>query len=159
MIRYLLITIFSLSVTFTLPVAAQTQKQAESFSLFLQTQTENLGQASSNLLSMQGGLNGDELSAADSAYIAATNVQHYFDMLNLAVSIYILMVDSRDQATVKKYLILLSSQSAKAADLSLQSINRQLVRLSSPAVVSEVQKIRDLIIKIKDETRRVVPSK
>lgn len=154
-----ILIIAALLVTFALPVTAQTIKQADGLVSFLQTHTVDLGQASSNFISMQAGLKENESISANMVYDAVTNVQNYFDTLYLVVSIYVQMADSRDQATVRKYLALLSNQSVKSADKGLQVINRELARLSSPAAISEVQKMRDLIIKIREEINRTVPSK
>ena len=67
------------------------------------------------------------------------------------------MKDSRDQATVKKYVGVLAGGAVRESNAAIAIVNRDLVKLSSPAAIAEVQKARDLILKIRDEIQRTVP--
>jgi hypothetical protein len=158
MLRYAL-SITALLIACTFPASAQTIKQAATLGSFLETHSTSLGQASSNFTSMLSGLKGDEKFSAEGIYETTNSAQHYIDMLYVVVSIYAQMIDAHDQAIAKKYVTGISPHTIKASEASLKIINRELARLNSPAAISEAQKIRDLIIKIRDEIQRVVPAK
>jgi hypothetical protein len=75
------------------------------------------------------------------------------------LQVYTVMVDETDRYRVRMFLQVQAKGTIKMLDYSIEGINRYLVRFQSKAVISEVQKARDLVLKIKAEIERVVPVK
>lgn len=161
MLRLILITTAFLLSTM-LPSHAQTVAQAAKLGEFLDLTNSELNATTTNLLQMAHGIESQRVESVESINVlgifdAADNAARYFDKLEIVVAIYSLMVDSRDQAKVKKIGMLLSKQSVVASDNAISRINRNLINLRSPAAIAEAQKTRDLIQKIRDEIQRVFP--
>ena len=147
-----------LSLVFAVSAFAQTVAQAAKLERFMEVETKELGQRRENLLGMIDGMDDTQSVAANRIYDAVTATEHqYFTQLFIVVSIYTLMKDSRDQATVKKYVGVLAGGAVRQSNAAIAIVNRNLVKLGSPAAIAEVQKARDLIQKIRDEIQRTVP--
>lgn len=158
MLRFMVIAI-TLCLAISVPAQALTLAQGVKLEKFLEINSKELGQSNENLLSMTSGLNGLEEIAATRVYDrSAIMDQHQFMKLYVVVSIYTKMIDSRDQATVRKFVGIFARGAVTSANSALDSINRDVVKLSSPAAIAEVQKIRDLIQKIRDEIQRAFPA-
>ena len=157
MLRSIVIAI-TLSLTLAVPACAQTVAQAARLESFMEVEAKELGQRTENLLGMIAGMDDTQSVAANRIYdsVTATDRQ-YFMQLFIVVSIYTLMKDSRDQATVKKYVGVLAGGAVRQSNATIALVNRDLVKLSSPAAIAEVQKARDSILKIRDEIQRTVP--
>ena len=157
MLRSIVIAI-TLSLTLAVPACAQTVAQAARLESFMEVEAKELGQRTENLLGMIAGMDDTQSVAANRIYdsVTATDRQ-YFMQLFIVVSIYTLMKDSRDQATVKKYVGVLAGGAVRQSNAAIAIVNRNLVKLGSPAAIAEVQKARDLIQKIRDEIQRTVP--
>ncbi len=147
-----------LSLALAAPAYAQTQAQAAKLERFMETTHKELTQTLTNLGGMIAGMSDTQEIAANRIYDAVARMDHQqFMQLRIVVSIYTLMKDSRDQATVKKLVGILAGSAVQQSDSSIAIINRDLVKLSSPAAIAEVQKARDLIQKIRDEIQRTIP--
>jgi hypothetical protein len=148
----------TLSLVLAGPAFAQTQAQAAKLERFMEVETKELGQRIENLLGMITGMDDTQSVAAIRIYDALAGTdQKSFTQLYVVVSIYTLMKDSRDQATVKKYVGILAGGAVGQSNAAIALVNRDLVKLSSTAAIAEVQKARDLILKIRDEIQRTVP--
>lgn len=139
------------------PAQALTLEQASKLDSFLISTISELDQAKMNLLQMAEGMQSPEYERAMMIYDSANNAINYFDKLNIVTNIYSLMQDSRDQAILKRRAEVYAKQAMKASDFSIGIANRELARLVSPATITEAQKIRDLVQKIRDEIQRTVP--
>lgn len=147
-----------LSLAFAAPAHAQTVAQAAKLERFMEVETKELGQRAENLLGMTAGMDDTQYAAATRIYDAVVTADRQsFRQLYIVVLIYTLMKDSRDQATVKKYVGVLAGGAVRESNAAIAIVNRDLVKLSSPAAIAEVQKARDLILKIRDEIQRTVP--
>jgi hypothetical protein len=150
------------SIVLSLALAAsaysQTLAQAGKLERFMEVETKELGLRKDNLLGMIAGMDDTQSVAATRIYdaVAATD-QQYFTQLFIVVSIYTLMKDSRDQATVKKYVGVLAVGAVRQSNAAIAIVNRDLVKLSSPAAIAEAQRARDSILRIRDEIQRTVP--
>ena len=85
-------------------------------------------------------------------------IQH-IDKVMVYAQVYMLMIDETDRYRVRMLLGFQAKNSIKSLDYSIEKMNGYLVRFQSQAVISEVQKVRDLVLKIKAEIERVVPVK
>ena len=147
-----------LSLAFAAPAHAQTVAQAAKLERFMEVETKELGQRAENLLGMTAGMDDTQYAAATRIYDAVVTADRQsFRQLYIVVLIYTLMKDSRDQATVKKYVGVLAGGAVRESNAAIAIVNRDLVKLSSPAAIAEVQKARDLILKIRDEIQRTAP--
>jgi hypothetical protein len=155
MLRFI-VTAFAM-LALAIPAQAQTVAAGAKLASFLETVGKELAQGNSNLLDMSAGMQDAEYSSTKRVYDAATDALLGYDQLLLVVNIYTLMQDSRDKAIVKKFVGLAASSAVRRSDTALKFVNRELVRIRSPAAIGEVQKVRDLIQKIRDEIQRTVP--
>ena len=153
----LIIVAITLSLVLTVPAHAQTLEQASKLVDFLDRTGSELAQSNTNLLQMTEGMQSPESERAMMIFDSVTNTECYFGELLTVATIYSLMVDNRDRATVKKMLGLLAKQSVKAANVTISTSNRELAKMRSPSAVAEAQKARDLVQKIRDEIQRTFP--
>jgi hypothetical protein len=155
MLRFI-VTAFAL-LTLAIPAQAQTVAAGAKLESFLVTVGKELERGNSNLLDMSAGMQDAEQGSIMNVYDASISAQLGYDQLLLVVRIYTLMQDSRDTAIVKKFVGSAAGDAVRRADTALKFVNRGLVRIRSPAAIGEVQKVRDLIQKIRDEIQRTVP--
>lgn len=135
---------------------SQSLAQASKLGVFLDNNISELNRVQINLLQM------DDPATSVEPYIS--NVTELIGGAIQAISnvseystIYSLMVDTKDQSTVKKFLSIKAKNSIIISKYCVDKINKSLVRFKSPAAVSEVQGARDLILKMQAEITRVVP--
>ncbi len=148
---------FLLSLIFAAPAVAQTQAQAIKLKMFLDQNTKELGDTTQNIYQMALGMQSPEI--AEASFLADTLSSHsnYFDTVSIIASIYAMMIDSRDKEVVRKVLVIYVKTALRASDMVVGIVNKQLVKLHSPAAIADAQKARDLIQKIRDEIQRIVP--
>jgi hypothetical protein len=137
---------------------ALTLAQAAKLADLLERTGKELSQSTSNLLGMTAGMREPEDGTAQRIYDRAANIdQKHLTQLFIVVSIFLQMKDSRDQAVVRNYVGILAGSAVQSADSAIDGINRDIVKLSSPAAIAEAQKARDLIQKIRDEIKPMAP--
>ncbi len=136
---------------------AQTQDQASKLSDYLGRTGQELDTAGMNLLHMATGMQSPEMDHISMIEGASRNCSSYIDKLGEVTFIYSILLDKRDQAAVKKRVVLFAKQSVRSCEVSIEQFNRALGKLRSPAALAEAQKTRDLMQKIRDEIQRTVP--
>ena len=128
-----------LSLAFAAPAHAQTVAQAAKLERFMEVETKELGQRAENLLGMTAGMDDTQYAAATRIYDAVVTADRQsFRQLYIVVLIYTLMKDSRDQATVKKYVGVLAGGAVRESNAAIAIVHRDLVKLSPPAAIAEV---------------------
>lgn len=156
MLRSIVIAV-ALALALAVPAHAQTQDQAAKLANFLDKTGPELDTSGMNLLQMAMGMQSPEMDVLSMIQSSSSNAAQYAEKLSMVVFIYSVMLDKRDQATVKKMMVTQAKQSVRASDTSIEQINKVLGKLRSSAVIAEAQKTRDLVQKIRDEIRRAVP--
>lgn len=131
---------------------------AELYDFVIKAQS-NSEQLRSSLLSMITGLPESEADYANVIYDAAIIADYKVSELSVATTLYTLMVDTRDMATVRAVINLLAVQTIKTIDSRLNVINRNMVRLRAPAVILEAQRVRDLLVETRDGLQKRTPLK
>jgi len=147
---------------------APTQAQAREFVDFVCPRNQEIGQSGKNLMQMGAGINSRELltgnvsqeveeriisHASHNGLLAFTSGQGVCDMARL----YSLMISAPDREFARGFLILHSQLLVKQFDSQIQQINSELPVLRSPAAVSEVGKLRDLLQVIRDRANEFTP--
>lgn len=156
MLRLMVIAI-TLSLALTTPTHAQISEKVSNLADFLNRTGSELAQTKTNLLQMSKGMQPPEGDWTMLIHDEITRVETYVDRLNIVASIYTLMIDIRDRAAVKKYLVILAKQAVSESNYQIEKINEKVVLIHSPAAIAEAQKARDLIQKIRDEIQRTFP--
>lgn len=136
---------------------AQTPEQANKLNEFLLRSGSELGNAKSNLLEMTAGLQSPDSDRAMMIIDSASDAQCSFTQLTITSALLAMMVDSRDQASVRKMNVVITKSSVRTSINALRIINREMAKIQSQAAVSESRKLRDLIQAIRDEIQRTVP--
>jgi len=136
---------------------AQTPEQANKLNEFLHRSGSELGNAKSNLLEMTAGLQSPDSDRAMMIIDSASDAQCSFTQLTITSALLAMMVDSRDQASVRKMNVVITKSSVRTSINALRIINREMAKIQSQAAVSESRKLRDLIQAIRDEIQRTVP--
>lgn len=147
----------ALLLAFAASAHAQTKAQADKLSDYLYKAAEDISQVTINLIEMERGMQPPDDFHTSSVYEVAKNAQGSYDKLHIVVTIYSMMKDSRDQATVKKYIQPLAKHAIAASNSAISTANRSLGGLKSPAAIAEVQKVRDILQRVRDEIQRSVP--
>lgn len=156
MLRSIVIAV-ALALALAVPAHAQTQDQAAKLSDFLDKAEQELNTSGINLAQMAMGIQSPEADALLMINSSSSEAVWYADKLSMVVFIYSVMLDKRDQATVKKMMVTQAKQSVRGSDTSIEQINKVLGKLRSPAAIAEAQKARDLVQKIRDEIQRAFP--
>ncbi len=154
-VRQIIVSTFLLLALIT-TARAQTVEQVGKLSDFFERSSKELAQIKENLLGMA------DTPAAESGnilniYDSITHAECVFDQLHIVATILSIMKDSRDQAAVRMYLVVLGKGAVKQSNATLRFTNRELARNRSPAVIAEMQKARDLVQRVRDEIQRVIP--
>lgn len=152
-----IIAAITLSLIIAVPTHAQTQAQAAKLSDFLDKSGQELSISGRNLIQMAMGMQSPEMDVLSMIHSSSSEAAWYADKLSQVTFIYSVMLDKRDQATVKKMMVMQVKQSVRGSNTSIEQVNKMLGKLQSPAAVAEAQKCRDLIQKIRDEIQRTVP--
>lgn len=153
-----LIAILALTALTSFANAEPVKAGAELNDFVMKTQGD-LDQPVSNLLSMANGLPELEADYVTQIYDAAVRAEEKVTQLFVATKIYTLMVDNRDRASVRNMINLLAAHSIKDIDSQLNKINRNMAKLRAPAVVTEAQRVRDLLVETRDGLQKRTPLK
>lgn len=137
---------------------SQSTEKIRNLEVFLGKNSIELNRVYMNLLQMNNTVPRVEpyLDNTVDNFDAATQ---YIDKVMVYAQVYMLMIDETDRYRVRMLLGFQAKNSIKSLDYSIEKINGYLVRFQSQVVISEVQKARDLVLKIKAEIERVVPVK
>ena len=133
------------------PCIAQTTSQAALKSGAIDIDSADLRVININLLEMAIGSNGNDAVVANGVSDCAGEAVSAINLANAYLSMYSLMVDGRDQATIKKYIPISSKNASKLIDACNSLTNKLLPKTKSQALIAEIQKARDLLSKIKSE--------
>lgn len=144
-----LLFIFILFNCVTNTSISQTVSQAYKINEALAKDSAAQNELSINLLEMSMGANEKDAFVANAASDCSTNTYMSVDLLNAYVGLYPLMLDARDQETIKRYIPIYSRQATKAIERCTTLINKLLPSAKSPAIISEIQKVRNLMVKTK----------
>jgi hypothetical protein len=147
----------TMSLALAAPAYAQTQAQAAKLSDFLDKTGRELTTSGMNLLQMSMEMRSPEMDVLSMIHSSSSEAAWYADKLSQVTFIYSVMLDKRDQATVKKMMVMQVKQSVRGSNTSIEQVNKMLGKLQSPAAVAEAQKCRDLIQMIRDEIQRTIP--
>ena len=156
MLRSIVIAV-ALALALAVPAHAQTQDKAAKLSDFLDKTGQELNTSETNLAQMGMGMQSPDIDVILMIHSYSDEAGWYADKLSMVVFIYAVMLDKRDQATVKKMMVTQAKQSVRGSDRSIENINKLLDKLRSPAAIAEAQKARDLVQKIRDEIQRAFP--
>jgi hypothetical protein len=139
---------------------AQTQSESAQLSDFLQTMQKKLSQSQRALVDMAGGMaaNSNEYYPVSKVYERLFLTNAYIGQLYTLAAIYSQMVASKDQAILKRFFIMQTTVSIRDMEGVISATNKDSSKLQSPAVVTEVQGVKELLRKTIDEIERVVPS-
>lgn len=149
-----LVTFFFLPTT---TASAQTQIEAEEFSSALEEIGREVGRLRMNLLQMSLGLSQPDESNAAFLHDITSTVDATMKTVSLLAGIYAEMVHPKDQAVVKKILVIYAKGAIKQSDSAVNTINKKLAGLKSPAAISEARGLRDTIQRGRDLIQRAVP--
>ena len=133
------------------PCKAQTTSQAALKSGVIDRASADLRVININLLEMAIGSSGNDDVVASGVSDCAGEAVASIDLANAYLSMYSLMVDGRDQATIKKFIPTVSKYASKMIDACNSLKNKLLPKTKSQALIAEIQKARDLLSKIKSE--------
>ncbi len=137
---------------------SQSTEKINKLEVFLGINVTELGRVYMNLLQMDSAVPQVE-PALENATLVVSVATQAIDKAIVYAQVYTIMVDETDRFRVRMLLQLQAKNTIKSLDYSIEKMNGYLVRFQSQAVISEVQKARDLVIKIKAEIERVVPVK
>lgn len=93
----------------------------------------------------------------DSTVDSVNSAIQFIDKVIIYTQVYSIITNETDRRRVRTLLRIQAKYTKKVLDINIGSINSHLVRFQSQAVTSEVQKARDLVIKIRAEIEKVVP--
>jgi hypothetical protein len=133
------------------PCIAQTTSQAALKNGAIDGYSADLRVININLLEMAIGSSGNDVVVANGVSDCAGEAVAATDLANAYLSMYSLMVDGRDQATIKKFIPISSKNASKLIDACNSLTNKLLPKTKSQALIAEIQKARDLLSKIKSE--------
>jgi hypothetical protein len=137
---------------------SQSTEKINKLEEFLGIHVTELSRVHMNLLQMNSAVPQVE-PALDNTTDYVSSAHQEVDKVMVLLQVYTVMVDETDRYRVRMFLQVQAKGTIKMLDYSIEGINRYLVRFQSKAVISEVQKARDLVLKIKAEIERVVPVK
>ena len=132
---------------------SQTQEQLNNLSAFLDNGIQELGRVNMNLLQMNDPSTSVEPSLTH-AIDLVTTVDHAMGRVNIYVGVATLMAYEADLKMVKSMLQGEVRNARKITEFCISKINIVLPKLKSPAVILEVQRARDQIVKIQVEIDR-----
>jgi hypothetical protein len=137
---------------------APTQRQAREFSDFVCAHIQEIGQSGRNLNQMTGNFSKTEdertvAQASNDSMLAYTWGLWSCDISRL----YSVMTSASDREYARGVLILQSQALVREFELQIKWINSELPALRSPAAVSEVGKLRDLLQIIRDRANEFAP--
>lgn len=155
-------------VTCLAQTPSPTQAQAREFSDFICPRSQEIGQSGKNLTQMGAGLNRVEglarnFSQGDDEHIisiASHDGLLAYVMTDEACdmpSIYSLMTSAADRQIVRQMMVLRLRELVKSFDQIIEGLNSNLPLLKSPAAVSEVGKLRDLLQVVRDRANKFTP--
>lgn len=158
MLRLIVVTI-ALSLALMSTAHGQTIDQAKIYkvAVFLNQASSELDQSQTNLLQMIEGMQSPESDRTMMIYDSATRTQDGIGLLLIVAEIHSLMVDIKDEATVKSVLVLLAKNAISVTNTTIGVINRELAKIRSPAAIAEAQKARDQIYMIRDKIQQAFP--
>jgi len=147
---------------------APTQAQAREFLDFACPRIQEIGQSGKNLVQMGAGINSRELLTGDRSQVVDERIISHASHNGLLAYVtgggvcdmarlYSLMISAPDREFARGFLIVHSQQLVSQFDPQIQQINSELPLLRSPAAVSEVGKLRDLLQVIRDRANEFTP--
>ena len=136
---------------------AQTKEQAANLEVFLSRICDELDKIAKNLGDIGFALQPDEGEFPMRISDNFTNVSKELDTLSMVAAMYSLMIDHRDQMTVKRYFLILAKLQVRSIERVTQSTDRRLAYMKSSAAIEESKKGVELIQKVRREVQRTVP--
>lgn len=152
-----IVTVIILLLAIPMQTHAQTVGQAVKFDSFLDGATRDLAQVKTNLLDMSGGMPVEESIHMDTIDFSIRDTECILDKLSIVGKIYSVINDKRERGKVKQFYVSIGKHAVRASNRTVANLNRELSKVRSPAAIAEVQKARDLILRIRDEIQETVP--
>lgn len=148
------VIVLILSIAFN--ANAQSQQESTKLMEFLVAGDSEMKLAGANLTMMLKGMGPDESREAFFSVLVRERTGSEFEKLSIGLAFHGRVRDKNDQVFAKTLIDGYAKSAIETADSSLKTINHHMVSLRSPAAISESQKIRDIVIKMRDEIKRVV---